>query len=170
MVAYGFPSSLHSISLDSRKKEVKLVNPLSIFYRKIQKFRKVPPRNCGTSSILPTENMDSSAVDLLTKLNTSWCVLYCAPRNQNTSALWSNFTWYKYVLNEEHSNCVFKLKHTFRILKARSTILLFWIDTKMNAFWYILRLCLWFFKYTYSKVHFSLGIFFHRHWSLKKYT
>ena len=142
MIAYGFPSSFHSISLDSRKKEVKLVNPLSIFYRKMQKFHKVPPRNCGTLSILPTENMDSSAVDLLTKLNTSWCVLYCAPRNQNTSALWSNFTWYKYVLNEEHSNCVFKLKHTFRILKARSTILLFWIDTKMNAFWYILRLSL----------------------------
>ena len=35
-----------------------------------------------------------------------------------------------YVLNEEHWNRVFKLKHTFRILKSRSTILLFWIEPR----------------------------------------
>ena len=40
----------------------------------------------------------------------------CAPRNQNNSALWSNITWSQLFLNEDHWNCIFKLKHTFRIL------------------------------------------------------
>ena len=72
----------------------------------------------------------------------------CAPRNQNNSAFWSNFTWSQLFLSEDHWNCIFKLKHTFRILLLVYPVLSFWIDQAVFSFLSILN-------YVYSSVKFT---------------
>lgn len=68
-----------------------LINKPIFFTAKCKKIpqwtlRKWPQRNCGILLILPMEKMDNLADDLLTKLNTRWCVL-CASVHLETKII-----------------------------------------------------------------------------------